>query len=52
MIVYVSTDISAHATKEIIIEPDIPREKIVVTLPQQPVEGQITISIKDTKETR
>jgi hypothetical protein len=47
-IVYVSTDISAHATQDIIIEPDTPREQIVVTMPRQPIEGQITISMEDT----
>lgn len=48
VILYVSTDISAHATQDITLEPDIPREKIVVTQPRQPIEGQITISIEDT----
>jgi hypothetical protein len=48
IIVYVSTDISAHATKEIKIIPQAPKEKIVVTMPQRLVEGVITISLKDT----
>jgi hypothetical protein len=46
--VYVSTDISAHSTQDITIEPDTPRQKIVVTIPRQPVEGLITISMEDT----
>ena len=47
IIVYVSTDILAHDTKEITIEPADPRKTIVVTLPQQPIEGLVKISIKD-----
>jgi hypothetical protein len=47
VILYVSTDISAHATKEITIFPSTHREKIVVTMPRQPIEGQITITIED-----
>jgi hypothetical protein len=47
VIVYVSTDIPSHTTKEITIEPESQREKIVVSIPKQPVEGQNTISIKD-----
>jgi len=48
IIVYASTDIPAHTTKEIIIEPDVPREKIIVTLPHQPTEGRMNITIKDS----
>jgi hypothetical protein len=48
IIVYISTNIAEHDTQEITIEPSTPREKIVVTLPRQPVEGQTIISIKDT----
>jgi hypothetical protein len=47
VILYISTDISAHTTKEITIEPSLPKEKLLVTLPQQPVEGQVSISIQD-----
>jgi hypothetical protein len=46
-IVYVNTDVVAQNTKEIIIEPDAQREKIVVSIPPHMVEGQNTISIKD-----
>jgi hypothetical protein len=45
--VYVRSDISAHATQTITIEPDTFREKIIVTVPRQLIEGQNTISIKD-----
>jgi hypothetical protein len=48
VVVYASTDIPAHVTKEITIEPDVPRQKIIVTLPSQPAEGPMTISIKDS----
>jgi hypothetical protein len=44
---FLSTDIPAHATQDITIMPDTPREKIVVTLPQQPIEGGITITLED-----
>ncbi len=47
VIVYVSTDIPAHDTREIIIEPVVPRKTIVVTMPSRLIEGQITISIGD-----
>ncbi len=47
--VYVSIDIPAHDTKEIIVEPENPREKIVVTLPPQLIEGPITISVRDSE---
>jgi hypothetical protein len=49
VILYLSTDVAAHATKEIIIEPEAPREMMVVSLPHKPVEGKISFSIKDTK---
>ncbi|MCX5844419.1 MAG: hypothetical protein NT022_11895 [Deltaproteobacteria bacterium] len=49
VIVYVRTDISSHTTKEITIEPEVQREKIVVTIPPQPVEGENTISMKDSE---
>jgi hypothetical protein len=49
IVVYASTDIPAYATKEITIEPDAPRQKIVVTMPLQPAEGPMTISIKDSE---
>jgi hypothetical protein len=48
VIIYASTDILAHATKEITVKPDSPRDKIVVTMPQQPIEGGLRISITDT----
>jgi hypothetical protein len=48
VVVYASTDIPAYATKEITIEPDTPRQKIVVTLPPQLAEGTMTISIEDS----
>ena len=48
VVVYTSTDIPAYATKEITIEPDTPRQKIVVAMPTQLVEGTITISIADS----
>jgi hypothetical protein len=47
VVLYVSTDISAHATHHISILPDTPREKIVVTMPRQPIEGGLTISLED-----
>ena len=47
VIVYASTDISAHASKEIIIESDTSPQIISVNLPIQPVEGPMTISLKD-----
>lgn len=47
VILYVSTDISAHAARDITIVPDTPREKIVVTIPRQPIAGGITISLED-----
>jgi hypothetical protein len=49
MFVYISTDILAHTTKNIIIEPEGSKEMIFVTIPRQPVEGITTISIKDIK---
>ena len=42
---YVSTDIPAYATQEIVIEPKTPREQIYVTLPKHPSEGQIIINL-------
>jgi hypothetical protein len=47
VILYVSTDVPAHTTQEIRIVPDTQRERIVVTMPKQPIEGQTTISIED-----
>jgi hypothetical protein len=47
-IVYVSTDITAHATKEITVQPDSPREMIIVTMPAQPTEGGLKISVTDS----
>jgi hypothetical protein len=47
VVLYVSTDISAHATHHISILPDTPREEIVVILPRQPIEGGQTITLKD-----
>jgi hypothetical protein len=47
IIFYVSADIPAHETKEITIEPADTRKTIVVTLPRQPIEGLVKISIKD-----
>lgn len=47
IIVYVSTDIPAYGTQEITIAPENPRETIVVTIYEQPIEGDIVISIKD-----
>jgi hypothetical protein len=47
VIFYVSTDIPAYATRNIVIEPNPPREKMVVTMPRQPIEGLMTISIDD-----
>jgi uncharacterized membrane protein len=47
VIVYVSLDIPAHATRTITLEPDTPREKIIVTMPQPLIEGQNTISLTD-----
>ncbi len=44
---FISTDISEFATKEITIIPDAPREKITVMMPRQPVEGGLTISLED-----
>jgi hypothetical protein len=46
-ILYVSTDIPASATQEIVIEPETPREKIYVAFPTHPIEGKIIILIKD-----
>jgi len=47
VIVYVNTDIPAHDTREIIVEPAVPRKTIAVTMPSRLIEGQITISIGD-----
>jgi hypothetical protein len=47
VITYVSTDIPAFATQEITIEPESPRKRMVITIPQQPIEGSILITIKD-----
>jgi hypothetical protein len=44
---FISTDISAQASKIITVMPEVPREKITVTTPPQPIEGGITISIED-----
>jgi hypothetical protein len=46
-IIYISTDISAHETKEITIIPVDPEKKMNITLPRYPIEGQIHISIND-----
>jgi len=47
VILYVSTDVPAHATQEIRIVPDTQRERIVVTMSRQLIEGQTIISIED-----
>jgi len=47
IIVYVSTDIPAHETKELTLEPADPRKTIVLTMPKQPIEGLVKISVKD-----
>lgn len=47
IIVYVSTDISAHASQDIWVEPGAPRDKLNVTIPQNPIEGRVPISITD-----
>ena len=45
--IYISTDIPGQGTKKITVEPINPKEKINVTIPQYPTEGNIRISIKD-----
>jgi len=47
IIVYISTDIPAQGSKEITVNPAEPKKKINVTLPHQPIEGSITISVND-----
>jgi hypothetical protein len=47
VIIYASTDIPERTSKEITIQPDLPRDKIVVTMPRQLIEGQIRISLTD-----
>lgn len=46
-VLYISTEIPADTTKNIIIEPDIPRKPLQVGIPQFPIEGVIEITVKD-----
>lgn len=48
VILYVSTDIPAYSSQEIVIEPDTPRQKIVTSFPTPLTEGSIIFSVKDT----
>jgi hypothetical protein len=47
VILYVSADIPAHSSQEIVVEPDTPREKIVTSFPTPLIEGSILFSVKD-----
>ena len=47
VILYVSTDVPAHSSQEIVIEPDTPRQKIVTSFPVPLTEGTIIFSVKD-----
>ena len=46
-LVYVTTNLPAFSSKQIIINPEIKREKMVVKLPDKLVEGTVSISIKE-----
>jgi hypothetical protein len=47
--VYVSTDIPAHATQNLIISPDTPRKSMNIKFPQFLSEGAMKITITDTE---
>jgi hypothetical protein len=47
IIVYINTDIPAQGSKEITIKPAESKKTINVTMPQHPIEGQVTISVND-----
>ena len=47
-VVYISIEVPADSTKNIIIEPDIQRKTFQVVIPQQPIiEGSNEISVRD-----
>ena len=48
-VLYIITDIPASSTKNITVEPDIPRKPLQVGIPQFPIEGDIEITVKDTE---
>jgi hypothetical protein len=45
--VYVSTDIPAHTSQNLVITPDIPRKSLYVQFPQFLSEGPMKIMVKD-----
>ncbi len=47
--VYVSTDIPAHTTQNLVIIPDTPRKNLDIQFPKFLTEGPIKILVKDTE---
>ena len=52
VILYVSTDIPAHGSKQIYIHPNFERKQLAIDVTQYPIEGPVHIFILDDKQKR
>ena len=48
--IYISTDIPAHTSQNLVIGPDIPRKSLFVQFPRFLSEGPIKISVMDAED--